>query len=134
MTRLINKLLIMSQKCAGRGNNSGDTEGHTQAGTRLGPGKDAGLSRLQPASAGKSKRWSRVSGLIGLTITLALSAIPTQAAVPDNPSVHEYKLSNGLKLIVKEDHRAPVVVSQIWYKVGSANEHSGITGPMSLSI
>ena len=42
--------------------------------------------------------------------------------------VHEFKLDNGLRLIVKEDHRAPVVVSQVWYKVGSSYEHSGITG------
>ena len=33
-----------------------------------------------------------------------------------------------MKLIVKEDRRAPVVVSQIWYKVGSSYEHDGITG------
>jgi len=51
---------------------------------------------------------------------------PVQAAA--SKTVHEYKLTNGMKLIIKEDHRAPVVVSQIWYKVGSANEHSGITG------
>lgn len=44
------------------------------------------------------------------------------------PAVHEYTLDNGLKLIVKEDHRAPVVVSQIWYKVGASYEHNGITG------
>ena len=44
------------------------------------------------------------------------------------PSVHQYKLDNGLKLLVKEDHRAPVVVSQVWYKVGASYEHSGITG------
>jgi zinc protease len=43
-------------------------------------------------------------------------------------SVHEYRLDNGLKLIVKEDHRAPVVVSQVWYKVGSSYEYNGITG------
>jgi len=43
-------------------------------------------------------------------------------------SVHEFNLSNGLKLLVKEDHRAPVVISQIWYRVGSADEYSGITG------
>lgn len=43
-------------------------------------------------------------------------------------NVTEYKLENGLKLVVKEDHRAPVVVSQVWYKVGSSYEHSGITG------
>jgi zinc protease len=42
--------------------------------------------------------------------------------------VHEYHLKNGMKLLVKEDHRAPVVVSQIWYKVGSSYEHDGITG------
>jgi zinc protease len=40
----------------------------------------------------------------------------------------EYRLSNGLKLVVKEDHRAPVVISQVWYKVGSSNEPGGITG------
>jgi zinc protease len=42
--------------------------------------------------------------------------------------VHEFVLDNGLKLLVKEDHRAPVVVSQVWYKVGSSYEHPGITG------
>lgn len=45
-----------------------------------------------------------------------------------NAQVHEGLLGNGLKVIVKEDHRAPVVVSQIWYKVGSSYEHGGITG------
>ncbi|WP_367106974.1 M16 family metallopeptidase [uncultured Psychrobacter sp.] len=35
---------------------------------------------------------------------------------------HEYQLQNGLKIIVKEDHRAPVVMTQIWYRVGSADE------------
>jgi zinc protease len=42
--------------------------------------------------------------------------------------VHEYTLDNGLELIVQEDHRAPVVVSQVWYKLGSSYEHEGITG------
>lgn len=44
------------------------------------------------------------------------------------PTTHEFKLDNGMKVIVKEDHRAPVVVSQVWYKVGSSYEHNGITG------
>ena len=42
--------------------------------------------------------------------------------------VHEYELDNGLKLLVKPDNRAPVVVSQVWYKVGSSYEYDGITG------
>jgi zinc protease len=40
----------------------------------------------------------------------------------------ETTLPNGLRVIVKEDHRSPVVVSQIWYKVGSQDEPKGITG------
>ena len=42
--------------------------------------------------------------------------------------IHEKTLANGMKVIIKEDHRAPVVISQVWYQVGSAQEHSGITG------
>ncbi len=42
--------------------------------------------------------------------------------------VFEYTLDNGMKVIIQPDHRAPVVVSQVWYKVGASNEHSGITG------
>jgi zinc protease len=42
--------------------------------------------------------------------------------------VHEFTLENGLQLIVKEDHRAPVVVSQVWYKVGASYEPEGKTG------
>ena len=41
---------------------------------------------------------------------------------------YEYTLNNGLKLIVKEDHRSPVVVSLIWYKAGSIDELNGSTG------
>jgi zinc protease len=41
---------------------------------------------------------------------------------------HEFTLDNGLKLIVKEDHRSPVVVSQIWYRAGSIDELNGATG------
>jgi zinc protease len=40
----------------------------------------------------------------------------------------EYRLSNGLRLIVKEDHRAPTVAHQIWYRVGGVDEVSGTTG------
>lgn len=42
--------------------------------------------------------------------------------------VHEYHLKNGLTVLVKEDHRAPIVISEIWYKVGSSYESNGITG------
>jgi len=45
-----------------------------------------------------------------------------------SPKVHEFKLDNGMQVLVKEDHRAPVVVSQVWYKVGSSYEYDGVTG------
>ena len=45
-----------------------------------------------------------------------------------NAKVTEFQLENGLKLLVKEDHRAPIVVTQVWYKVGGSYEHDGITG------
>ena len=62
--------------------------------------------------------------LVGyLALTLAC---PT--AGPAAAEVREFTLDNGLKLIVQEDHRAPVEVSQVWYKVGSSYEHEGITG------
>ncbi len=66
----------------------------------------------------------RVSLVMWLMVGISMIATRVGAA----PSLHEYRLNNGLKLVVKEDHRAPVVLSQIWYGVGSANEHSGITG------
>ncbi|GJM06730.1 MAG: zinc protease [marine bacterium B5-7] len=37
-------------------------------------------------------------------------------------------LDNGLTVIIKENHRAPMVISQVWYRVGSADEPNGITG------
>ncbi len=42
--------------------------------------------------------------------------------------IQEFKLSNGLKLVVQEDHRSPVVVSQVWYRAGSVDEVNGKTG------
>jgi len=38
------------------------------------------------------------------------------------------RLSNGLRLIVAEDHLAPVVAINIWYDVGSKHEENGKTG------
>ena len=43
-------------------------------------------------------------------------------------TVHKHKLENGLKIFVKEDGRAPIVVSQVWYRAGSLDEVNGKTG------
>jgi zinc protease len=56
---------------------------------------------------------------------LGLLAVSLSAAASD---VHERVLDNGLKVLVKPDHRAPIVTSQVWYRVGSSYEHGGSTG------
>jgi zinc protease len=43
-------------------------------------------------------------------------------------NVTEKVLPNGLKILLKEEHKAPVVTFQIWYRVGSRNERLGTTG------
>jgi zinc protease len=64
----------------------------------------------------------RISFLFFVITQLAL------AASPDLGDTHEYQLSNGLKLIVREDHRAPTVAHMAWYRAGSMDEVNGKTG------
>ncbi|HVF97089.1 MAG TPA: pitrilysin family protein [Flavisolibacter sp.] len=40
----------------------------------------------------------------------------------------KFVLDNGLRLIVHEDHKAPIVAVNVWYHVGSKNEKTGKTG------
>ena len=49
-------------------------------------------------------------------------------ALPAAAAVQQFKLDNGLQVIVQEDHRAPIVVSQLWYRAGSMDEFNGTTG------
>lgn len=52
----------------------------------------------------------------------------SQGAWAAPTDTHEYKLSNGLKLIVRVDHRAPTVAHMVWYRAGSMDEMNGRTG------
>ncbi|HEY0719824.1 MAG TPA: pitrilysin family protein [Gammaproteobacteria bacterium] len=65
--------------------------------------------------------------ILRLTVALLLLPLAACAAVPAAPTT-ETLLDNGMRVIVREDHRAPVVVSQVWYQVGSSYEYDGITG------
>ncbi len=56
----------------------------------------------------------------------AFLAFALASGVQANP--HEFTLANGLRLIVKEDHRAPTLVHQVWYRAGSMDESPGTTG------
>lgn len=50
------------------------------------------------------------------------------AVATESSNVTEAVLDNGMKILIKPDHRAPVVVAQVWYRIGSSYEPDGITG------
>ena len=56
----------------------------------------------------------------------AAAAVPARAAI-DIP-FQQFTLPNGLRVIVHEDHKAPIVAVNIWYHVGSKDEPAGRTG------
>jgi zinc protease len=60
-------------------------------------------------------------GMRGMLLALLVVG-SAQAAVTD------VTLDNGMRVIVQEDHRAPVMVSQVWYRAGSMDEFNGTTG------
>jgi zinc protease len=53
---------------------------------------------------------------------------PAFAQKQKQQDTHEYLLKNGLRVIIKEDHRAPTVAHMVWYKAGSIDEVNGKTG------
>jgi zinc protease len=59
------------------------------------------------------------------SLILCLAALPVMAG---QQTVYERTLDNGLKVLVKPDRRAPILISQVWYKVGASYEYGGVTG------
>ena len=68
------------------------------------------------------------SNLLRISFLFLLFAQLSWAASSDSADTHEFMLSNGLKLIVREDHRAPTVAHMVWYRAGSMDEVNGKTG------
>ena len=64
-----------------------------------------------------------------LVVALALfsNALFAQSGQVDIP-YQKFVLDNGLRLIVHEDHKAPLVAVSVWYNVGSKDEPKGKTG------
>ncbi len=65
--------------------------------------------------------FGRLGAGIAALLTLALPAVAEEP-------VTSFTLTNGLNVVVIEDHRAPVVVQMIWYRVGAADEPAGHSG------
>lgn len=66
--------------------------------------------------------------LVTLVLILSAPFAQGQFAQDINIDYQRYVLDNGLTLLVHEDHKAPIATVNIWYHVGSKNEHEGITG------
>jgi zinc protease len=58
--------------------------------------------------------------------SLAVAVAPGETRAAQR--VSEFKLDNGLQVLVIPDHRAPVVTQMVWYKVGAADEPPGSSG------
>ncbi len=58
----------------------------------------------------------------------ALLIFPVLLAAIDQSSIRTHTLSNGMKIIIEEDHDIPNVAMYLFYKVGSRNERPGTTG------
>jgi zinc protease len=63
-----------------------------------------------------------------LLLSILIGVLITSTSFGQTMNVTEKVLPNGLKVLLKEEHKAPVVTFQVWYKVGSRNEQLGTTG------
>lgn len=69
-----------------------------------------------------------VVGLMGAAGPARAAGAPGGTVGPEQLKVERHTLSNGLVVLMHEDHTVPAVSFWQWYKVGSRNEEPGITG------
>jgi zinc protease len=68
---------------------------------------------------------------LGLALALALPALAAAAALkvaPPQLAVEQYRLPNGMEVLLHQDRSVPVVAVEVWYHVGSKNEKKGRSG------
>lgn len=67
----------------------------------------------------------RLAPLLVALLPITLGPAPGAAS---EPGLHSFTLDNGLMVAVIEDHRAPVVMQMVWYRVGAAEDPAGQSG------
>jgi zinc protease len=72
------------------------------------------------------KFWIKYLSLFSVCLTTSLGLFAPHAVA--GSQAQEFRLANGLRIIVQEDKRAPTVAHMIWYRIGSMDELSGTTG------
>ncbi|MDI6027704.1 pitrilysin family protein [Corticibacterium sp. UT-5YL-CI-8] len=72
----------------------------------------------------------RAGRLLSASVALCLTfSVPVLAEAPASEwKVTDFKLDNGMEVVVIPDHRAPIVTHMVWYKAGSADEPPGKSG------
>jgi zinc protease len=100
--------------------------------------KTARYGARDPDSEEYSMRRLLLPAALSFALALPASAAPAPAApraAPVSALVRavdiphqQFTLANGLRVIVHEDHKAPVVAVSVWYHIGSKDEPAGKTG------
>ncbi|MBZ0168015.1 MAG: insulinase family protein [Kofleriaceae bacterium] len=70
----------------------------------------------------------RMRGAVMAWLVLCVLLIQGLADAQVTARVKESVLENGLKILLLEEHKAPVVTIHVWYRVGARNEQPGTTG------
>jgi predicted Zn-dependent peptidase len=68
------------------------------------------------------------SSTVALLALVSLTLHPTARSQSSNVPFSQFSLNNGLRVVLSEDHSAPVVAVAVYYDVGSRNEVKGRTG------
>jgi len=86
------------------------------------------LSFLKKLNKASRYNGLNMKNLILLAFFLSTSAFSNTVIGKAYNKVTQTTLDNGLKIIIKTDRRAPVFISQLWYKVGASDESRPNTG------
>ena len=70
----------------------------------------------------------RSLAVVVVAILVTALVVPFAGAQSQTPAVVAATLDNGLRVLLLEDRRSPIVSFQVWYRVGSRNEERGRTG------
>ncbi len=75
--------------------------------------------------------WMRSGPRLGAWVvgSFLLVGLGAQTALAQSSGgVQQFKLANGLTVIIKPDHRAPTAVHMVWHRVGAMDEVDGTSG------
>ena len=73
-----------------------------------------------------------VSGAVFFGYVAAGETAPAPTVQKSGPKATQFELSNGMKILVIEDHRAPVVTHMLWFRVGGTDDPPGLSGAAHL--